>query len=132
VIVENVYRHLQEGKAPLDAAVDGTHEVMWPVISSVLTTIAAFLPLLMMEGLMGTFFAIIPMVVVAALLTSLFEALIVMPSHMADFGRVKPQTRLQRAERRLSWLMNGYSRFWRLRCASRLSSASSRLRSPAD
>lgn len=108
VIVENVYRHLQQGKAPLAAAVDGTREVMWPVVSSVLTTVAAFLPLLMMQGLMGEFFAIIPMVVIAALLTSLFEAVIIMPSHMADFGRAKPKTRLQRTKSRLSRILDAY------------------------
>ncbi|MFH1129858.1 MAG: efflux RND transporter permease subunit, partial [Pseudomonadota bacterium] len=77
VILENVYRHLEKGKPALQAALDGTHEVMWPVISSVLTTMAAFLPLLMMTGIMGKFFSIIPKVVVAALAASLLEALFI-------------------------------------------------------
>jgi multidrug efflux pump subunit AcrB len=96
VIIENVYRHLELGKRPRRAAIDGTREVMWPVISSVLTTVAAFLPLLIMVGIMGKFFSIIPKVVAVALAASLVEALIILPSHMADFGRVRPQTRLQR------------------------------------
>jgi multidrug efflux pump subunit AcrB len=96
VIIENVYRHLELGERPMRAAVEGTREVMWPVISSVLTTIAAFLPLLIMVGIMGKFFSIIPKVVAVALGASLLEALIILPSHMADFGRVRPETRLQR------------------------------------
>ena len=61
---------------------------MWPVISATLTTCAAFLPLLLMTGVLGEFFAIIPKVVVAVLAASLLEALFILPSHMADFGGV--------------------------------------------
>jgi len=108
VIIENVYRHLEQGKPPRRAAIDGTREVMWPVISSVLTTIAAFLPLLIMAGILGKFFSLIPMVVIAALATSLIEALVILPSHMADFGRARPRTHLQRLSRRFAGLADAY------------------------
>jgi len=108
VIIENVYRHMEAGKSPLQAAFDGTREVMWPVISSVLTTIAAFLPLLIMAGILGKFFSLIPMVVIAALATSLVEALVILPSHMADFGRARPRTHLQRLSRRFAGLADAY------------------------
>lgn len=86
VLIENIYRHMEEGKSRVDAAIDGAREVMWPVISATGTTCAAFLPLLIMSGVLGEFFAIIPKVVVAVLVASLVEALFILPSHMADFG----------------------------------------------
>ncbi|MBW2733518.1 MAG: efflux RND transporter permease subunit [Deltaproteobacteria bacterium] len=108
VIVENIYRHMRAGASPAAAALSGTQEVMWPVISSTLTTLAAFLPLLLMTGMMGQFFAIIPKVVAAALLVSLVEALIFLPSHMAEFGRLKPETRSQRWQERMGRWMARY------------------------
>ncbi len=87
VVVENTYRHIEAGKPPSVAALLGTKEVMYPVISTILTTIAAFLPLLLMEGVFGKFMSTIPKVVVAALVASLIEALIILPSHVADFAK---------------------------------------------
>ncbi|MHC4608160.1 MAG: efflux RND transporter permease subunit, partial [Planctomycetota bacterium] len=88
VLIENIFRHLEAGKSRLQATLDGTREVMWPVISATLTTCAAFLPLLVMTGVLGEFFAIIPKVVVAVLGASLLEALFILPRHMVDFGGV--------------------------------------------
>ncbi len=118
IIIENIYRHMEEGMPRRRAAVVGTEEVFWPVVSSTLTSWAAFLPLLLMEGVLGQFFAIIPKVVVAALAASLIEAMFILPSHMADFGKLgtqvkessPPETRLQRAKRRLAV---GYERILR-------------------
>ena len=87
VVVENTYRHIEMGKPASVAALLGTKEVMYPVISTILTTIAAFLPLLLMSGMFGKFMATIPKVVVAALVASLIEALIILPSHVADFAK---------------------------------------------
>lgn len=116
IIIENIYRHMEEGMPRRRAAVVGTREVFWPVVSSTLTSWAAFLPLLLMEGVLGDFFAIIPKVVVASLTASLIEAMFILPSHMADFGRLSrlktedsgpPKTRLQRTGARL---MSAYER----------------------
>lgn len=85
VIAENVYRHLEEGYSRFDAAVKGTIEVVWPVIGSVTTTMAAFLPLILGEGLIGKFLFVIPVVVVSGLLFSLIQAFVILPSHMYDF-----------------------------------------------
>ena len=110
IIIENIYRHMEEGMPRRKAAVVGTQEVFWPVVASTLTSWAAFLPLLLMEGVLGNFFAIIPKVVVASLGASLIEAMFILPSHMADFGRLShrktaesgpPKTRLQRASARV-------------------------------
>lgn len=87
VVLENIYRRVEEGLPIVDAIVKGTDEVLWPVVASVSTTIAAFMPLLMAEGLVGRFFQIIPQTVCAVLVASLFECLIILPVHYLDFGR---------------------------------------------
>ncbi|MBX3250759.1 MAG: efflux RND transporter permease subunit [Myxococcales bacterium] len=89
IIIENVYRHMEEGRPRTRAVIEGSAEVFWPVLASTLTTCAAFLPMLMMVGVLGEFFSIIPKVVVVALAASLVEAFIVLPSHLRDFGQVR-------------------------------------------
>ncbi len=124
VVVENTYRHIEAGKPASVAALLGTKEVMYPVISTVLTTIAAFLPLLLMAGVFGKFMATIPKVVTAALVASLIEALIILPSHVADFARRRggPEVRGRGAGgggdgRVMGWLKGIYRRTfaWALR-----------------
>lgn len=95
IVGENIFRHIQEGMPPLQAAVVGAEEVMWPVIISVLTTVAAFLPLMFIPGQIGDFFGQLPLVVMAALSVSLLEALLILPAHLMH---LKPP---KRAERRL-------------------------------
>lgn len=87
VVAENVYRYYEEGHTRVDAAVRGTTEVIWPVLGSVSTTIAAFLPLIMGEGIIGKFLAVVPLVVISALAFSLVQAFVVLPSHLSDFVR---------------------------------------------
>ena len=89
IICENAWRHIEEGKSPIDAAVIGTKEVTWPIIAAVATTMAAFLPLLLMAGTLGKFMGVIPKTVTFALLASLAEALFILPSHVADFAKPK-------------------------------------------
>ncbi|MCH8333695.1 efflux RND transporter permease subunit, partial [Candidatus Sumerlaeota bacterium] len=93
VVCENVYRHLEAGVPLKEAAVKGAEEITWPVIATVLTSIAAFLPLLLMEGVLGKFMGVIPVVVTLALIASLFEALYVLPSHVAEWGTGKGKRR---------------------------------------
>jgi multidrug efflux pump len=88
IVIENIYRHMEQGMPAREAAVMGTGEVLAPVTAAVLTTVAAFLPLLLMSGVWGKFMSVIPKTVTFALLASLVEAFLVLPSHMADFGRV--------------------------------------------
>ncbi|WP_028583824.1 efflux RND transporter permease subunit [Desulfogranum mediterraneum] len=87
VVVENIYRHIQEGRPLEMAIVTGTSEVFLPVLSATLTTVAAFLPMLLMTGMVGDFFAIIPKTIVFALLASLLECLLILPCHYLEFGR---------------------------------------------
>jgi multidrug efflux pump subunit AcrB len=88
IVIENIYRHMEQGMPAYKAAILGTKEVQAPVTAAVLTTIAAFLPLLLMTGIWGKFMSVIPKTVTFALLASLIEALFILPSHMSDFGRV--------------------------------------------
>jgi multidrug efflux pump len=85
IIVENCYRHVQQGKTWHQAAIDGTGEVMGPVFAATATTIAAFLPLALLPGIMGKFLRVIPIAVSLALLASMIEAFFILPSHFADW-----------------------------------------------
>ena len=87
VVTENIHRHVQSGKRIAVAAVDGTMEVLWPVVASSATTIAAFLPLAMLDGVIGQFMRIVPIVVAVALLASIAECFFLLPGHVKDFAR---------------------------------------------
>jgi multidrug efflux pump subunit AcrB len=84
-----VYRHLQMGKSREKAAIDGASEVFMPVNAAILTSVAAFLPMLLMDGILGKFMMWIPLVVIFALIGSLVESFVILPSHLADFGLPK-------------------------------------------
>ena len=86
VVVENMYRHYQTGKPLIESITEGAAEVFLPVIAATSTTIVAFLPMLIMTGMVGDFFAIIPKTIAFALLASLFECLVILPCHYLDFG----------------------------------------------
>lgn len=87
IIAENTYRYIEKGVPPRQAAVKGAEEVIPAVTTTIITTIVAFLPLAFMTGLIGRFVRSIPIVVIVALLASLFEAFVILPSHLADFAR---------------------------------------------
>lgn len=79
---ENVYQRMQAGENSLDATIRGTQEVAVPVIFGVLTTIAAFYPLVEMTGWRGNIFKQIPFVVIPVLLFSLIESKLILPAHL--------------------------------------------------
>ena len=83
IVGENIYTHQQRGKPWLQAAIDGTHEVAVPVVFAVLTTIVAFIPLLMVAGATGKIWKIIPLVVIPTLIFSLIESQLVLPAHLS-------------------------------------------------
>lgn len=85
VVVENIYRHVQDGKPLKDAVVDGTSEVFLPVLAATSTTIAAFLPMLIMSGSTGEFFAQVPKAVTFAIIASIIECLFILPPHFLDW-----------------------------------------------
>jgi multidrug efflux pump subunit AcrB len=133
VVGESIHEHRSRGKERLKAAIEGTWEVAVPVVFSVLTTVAAFLPLLYITGTMGKFIRAIPLVVISILIVSLIVSLFVLPALLGRSGRLKtgagPETAgggeengdqaatapgLRRylhfhhlVNRRLSWLIDG-------------------------
>ena len=86
VVVENIYRHVQKGKPMREAVIDGTAQVMLPVVAATSTTVAAFLPMLMMSGSTGEFFALIPKAVAFSIAASLIECLFILPIHYMHWG----------------------------------------------
>ncbi|MBU1167951.1 MAG: efflux RND transporter permease subunit [Proteobacteria bacterium] len=86
IILENIHRHQQMGKSLRNSVIDGVAEIFWPVVSSVLTTVMAFIPLFLISGTTGDFFAVIPMTVAFALTASLLEALVFLPLHIYEWG----------------------------------------------
>ncbi len=90
VIVENIYRYRSLGMPRIEAALTGTREVAWPVITSTATTVGAFLPLIFWPGIMGQFMGYLPRTVIIVLLSSLFVALVINPTLAALTMTVKP------------------------------------------
>lgn len=89
VIVENIYRFMQQGVSRIEAAKRATSEVAWPIIGSSMTTIAAFFPLLWWDGIMGSFMVFIPKTVIVTLLCCLFVALVINPAMAAAVLKVR-------------------------------------------
>jgi multidrug efflux pump subunit AcrB len=89
VVVENVYRLHSLGIPILSATKKGVSEIAFPIISSTLTTLAAFVPLLMWEGLVGQFMKIFPQTLIVVLSSSLFVALILNPAFVATYMKIE-------------------------------------------
>jgi len=86
VVVESIYYRLERGQRVLEAAVDAVREVWAPVLTAVVTTMSAFLPLMLMPGIVGKFMFVIPFVVTTALLVSLVQAYWMLPTHVTSTG----------------------------------------------
>jgi multidrug efflux pump subunit AcrB len=89
VVGENIYQHYEDGKKPLQAALDGTLEVLPSVVSAILTTAVAFGFFFLIEGQLGEFFSDIAFVVIASLTVSFIEVAIFLPSHLAHSKALK-------------------------------------------
>ncbi|MGD8993356.1 MAG: efflux RND transporter permease subunit, partial [Desulfobacterales bacterium] len=100
VIVENIYRHMQQGKSRSEAAAVGTDQVAWPVITSTLTTLAAFSPMLFWPGIMGEFMGYLPMTLIMALSASLFVAMVINPVLSARYQSIHAKKPIKNAETR--------------------------------
>ena len=90
VVGENVYTHQSKTGRPLDSAVKGAMEVSVPVIFAVLTTVAAFFPLLGLPGVNGQIWGMLPLIVIPCLLFSLVESLLILPAHLSHV-RIKKE-----------------------------------------
>lgn len=92
IISENIFKHKQAGLATKEAATLGASELFIPILGSYLTTVAAFLPLAFMSGIMGRFIWQIPFMVIVALTISLFESYFLLPGRYANFSKQIDQT----------------------------------------
>lgn len=92
VVVENIYRLMQDGKPRIQAAKEGVGEVAWPIITSTLTTLAAFLPLAFWDDLVGEFMKYLPITLIIVLSASLFVALVINPVMTAMYMKIEDMT----------------------------------------
>jgi multidrug efflux pump len=109
VIVENIYRHLQLGYSRLDATLMGAREVAWPVTTSTLTTVVAFLPLMFWPGMMGDFMKYMPITLSIGLMASLFVSLVFNPTICSVWAGEK-----HKPQQHKHWFLNGYRRLQQL------------------
>ena len=109
VVGENIYTHQERHGEGLRGAIEGAHEISTPVIFAVLTSVAAFVPLLLVPGMMGKIFRVIPLVVIPCLLFSLVESLQILPAHLSHM----PKRRSRRGlwSRFQGFFANGLKRF---------------------
>lgn len=99
VIVENSFRLQSLGLKRHEAAIKGVNEVIWPIVAATGTTVAAFLPLMIIPGTIGKFLRVIPLTVTIALIVSTVEAIFFLPSHYAEWGPRDTQKK-QKKERK--------------------------------
>lgn len=108
IIGENIAYHMEQGDSPNDAAVKGAYELFGPVTTTILTTIAAFLPLMFMSGMIGKFIIAIPVVVISLLFFSWLESFLILPSHVSHLANTKGKMKEKQ------WLINfehNYAKF---------------------
>ena len=98
IVGENIFRHQERHGEGLRGAIEGAQEIASPVVFAVLTSVAAFMPLMFVPGMMGNMFIVIPLVVIPCLLFSLVESLNILPAHLSHIpkrGRPGPWRRFQ-------------------------------------
>jgi multidrug efflux pump subunit AcrB len=87
VVSENIHTHQERHGQGLKGAIEGAQEIATPIIFAVLTTMAAFLPMMFVPGPMGKIFQVIPIIVIPCLLFSLVESLVILPAHLSHLSR---------------------------------------------
>lgn len=111
VVGENIFEKREKGLPWIDAAVEGAREMAVPVTFAVLTSVAAFSPLLLVPGVSGKFFGLIPTVVISVLLLSLIESFFVLPAHLGHMSDKEPGAFLQMMNRPQQWMAVRLNRF---------------------
>ncbi|WP_051207527.1 efflux RND transporter permease subunit [Saccharospirillum impatiens] len=111
VVGENAYSRMEKGEDPKQASLNAAHQMLPAVMASSITTIAAFLPLLLVGGQAGVFTKSVPLVVIMAIAASLIECFLILPGHLAHSfgkGKLKPAGRLRGGfERRFEQFRQG-------------------------
>lgn len=120
VVAENIYRHLEEGMPRRQAAIQGAVEMFPAVLTATLTTVFAFLPMLMITGEMGTFIKILPVMITILLISSLFEAFFFLPLHSYDFLKLRKESHVSHSiwEHLYRWYDKGLHLLFRRRITS--------------
>ncbi|HDQ26155.1 MAG TPA: efflux RND transporter permease subunit [bacterium] len=98
VVSENIYRYLEKGFEKSNAVVKGASEVFVPAAASVMTTVASFLPLVFVSGVLGSFLRPIPTVIIITLIVSLLVSYFILPSQLASYISVKKSKTAARQE----------------------------------
>lgn len=114
VVVENIYRYLEEGYDNFEAAKKGTGEVAVPIIAGTMTTIAAFAPMVFWPGVVGQFMSFLPKTLIITLASSLFVGLIINPVICALFMKVDGQENKARLTSKGKWILAGVVGFFAL------------------
>lgn len=112
-VTENIYRHIEKGFPPLQAAVIGTQEIYPALLTSVMTTMMAFVPLMLMGGTLGKFVLYIPYGVLLGLAASLFECFFILPNHMSHWVGTPKKSSNKKFSRNQLWqnyIAPGYGR----------------------
>jgi len=117
VVAENIYRHLEMGKDPREAAIDGAVEMFPAILTATMTTVFAFLPLLIMSGEMGMFMKVLPVMISVLLVSSLFEAFYFLPLHAKEFFSMGKRITHHEKSRFWDWFTDFYGSIlgWLLR-----------------
>jgi multidrug efflux pump subunit AcrB len=105
VVVENIYRLMDEGYKPLAAAKEGVGEVAWPIIASTATTLAAFIPLIFWPGIMGEFMQWLPITLITVLASSLFVALVINPVFTSNFMKIEEEDEIISRKRLITYFV---------------------------
>lgn len=120
VVLENIARHVEEGKPRVLAAIVGAREIAFAVMAISAAVIAIFLPVAFMKGLIGKFFFQFAITVSSAVAFSLLEAITLTPSRCSQFLRVGHDTNIGRmADKVIGLLRNGYSKSLRFALSHR-------------
>ncbi len=106
VVGENIFAHYERGKPALQAAIDGTKEVVAPVFTSVMTTIIVFMTFFFIQGRLGEMLWQMGLVVIASLLFSLVEAFIILPSHLAHSKGLNGDAKESKIRNKLESIIN--------------------------
>ena len=115
IIGENITYHMEKGLNPVEAAVKGASELIGPVTTTIMTTVAAFLPMMFMSGIIGKFIIAIPTVVITLLILSWLESFLILPSHVAHVTNrnkhPKERAWLMALENMYGWVLERAVRF---------------------
>jgi len=84
IVSDSIYSRWQKGESPEQAAIEGTYQVWRPVLTTIATTLCAFAPMFFVSGTMGKFIYVIPLTVSLALIVSIAEAVVILPSHLSS------------------------------------------------